>query len=163
MVCFYPSHSFSWYWLLVWYSQCLSLLWLVSPWARTHRGFTTGSDFLLHFYFPHIGSLRDGNMWSLIYLVMGDGRSRYCWLGGMQKSWAKFAKTGGRPWGIPTGTVINFVFVHNMLNRCMYANHKETGPQGQRDLSAILKEMIGQFVTTTKKAASRKSSPGLSL
>ncbi|KAF2406779.1 hypothetical protein SAMN04490179_4618 [Pseudomonas antarctica] len=29
-----------------------------------------------------------------------------------------------------TGTVINFVFGHNMLKRCMYANHKETGPQG---------------------------------
>lgn len=34
-----------------------------------------------------------------------------------------------------------------MLKRCMYANHKETGPQGQRDLPAILKELIDQFVS----------------
>ena len=27
-----------------------------------------------------------------------------------------------------SGTVINFVFGHNMLQRCMYADQKETGP-----------------------------------
>ena len=27
-----------------------------------------------------------------------------------------------------TGSVINFVFGHNMLQRCMYADQKETGP-----------------------------------
>ncbi len=37
-----------------------------------------------------------------------------------------FSKVSRRKGG--TGTVINFVFGHNMLKRCMYANQKETGP-----------------------------------
>ena len=28
------------------------------------------------------------------------------------------------------GSVINFVFGHNMSQRCMYADQKETGPRG---------------------------------